>query len=323
MKEPKPVGQILQGLSLAKETHTRIRQRQIDAAVLMGSPDDSPLSILYQHAVLCQVYLPYRDPGDETRRWSRSNGYVDLEVEAGRAHDGQRFVDVGLPFGPRSRVVMMHINQLALVSKSRVIVTDETLTQFVRSNLKLTTDGRTIRVIGAQLLRLSAASIRLGAASGGKATTVHSHPIKGFDMWHTKEGGQRALWPSTIELSADYHESLQAHAVPLDGRAIAALAHSALALDVYAWLAQRLHRVPKDRPAFVPWTALHEQFGLNYDRLRKFREVFKVALKQVAAEYSKARFELDGRGMLLRHSAPPIPYRSDYVVRAVDKPVKS
>jgi len=38
--------------------------------------------------------------------------------------------------------------------------------------------------------------------------------------------------------------SRQTHAVPLDERALAGLAHSSLALDIYAWLAQRLHRVP-------------------------------------------------------------------------------
>jgi hypothetical protein len=35
------------------------------------------------------------------------------------------------------------------------------------------------------------------------------------------------LWPSTLRLSADYFESLTRFAVPLDERAIAALAHSA------------------------------------------------------------------------------------------------
>ena len=61
-------------------------------------------------------------------------------------------------------------------------------------------------------------------------------------------------------MSLDYFESLTRHAVPLDERAIAALAHSAMALDVYCWLAQRLHRIPEGKPQFVPWAALFEQF---------------------------------------------------------------
>lgn len=56
------------------------------------------------------------------------------------------------------------------------------------------------------------------------------------------------LWTSTIHLNGKYFASLKKHAVPLDERALAALSHSAMALDIYAWLAQRLHRVPRGRP---------------------------------------------------------------------------
>ena len=33
-------------------------------------PPDADDAILYQHSVLCQTCLPYRDPGDEIRLWS-------------------------------------------------------------------------------------------------------------------------------------------------------------------------------------------------------------------------------------------------------------
>ena len=59
------------------------------------------------------------------------------------------------------------------------------------------------------------------------------------------------MWPSTIKLGAEYFESLIEHAVPLDERSVAALAHSALALDLYVWLAQRLHRIPQEDEHFI------------------------------------------------------------------------
>jgi hypothetical protein len=46
-----------------------------------------------------------------------------------------------------------------------------------------------------------------------------------------------------------------------------------MALDVYTWLAQRLHRVSPAKPAFVPWVSLWEQFGQGYERIRDFRRV--------------------------------------------------
>ena len=88
-----------------------------------------------------------------------------------------------------------------------------------------------------------------------------------------------------------YFDSLTKHAVPLDSRAVAALAHSALDLDIYAWLAQRLHRIPKGKPQTITWQALKSQFGPDYDRLRKFREKFVPALKTVLTAYPSARIE--------------------------------
>jgi hypothetical protein len=103
--------------------------------------------------------------------------------------------------------------------------------------------------------------------------------------------------------------SLARHAVPLDERAIAALANSPLALDLYSWLAQRLHRVPKDRPQRITWQALQEQYGHAYTRPRAFRTEFLKVLALVHTQYRAARVEADGTGLELRHSPPPVAAR--------------
>jgi hypothetical protein len=115
--------------------------------------------------------------------------------------------------------------------------------------------------------------------------------VTAFDIWFPKDERQRVLWPSTVRLSLDYWESLKPHAVPLDDDLIARLSHSALALDIYAWLANRLHRIPANRPATISWPALHLQFGQGYARLDKFRQVFGVALKEVLTLDKAARIE--------------------------------
>ncbi|MGH7744473.1 MAG: replication protein RepA [Candidatus Dormibacteria bacterium] len=316
-KLPKPIGQLLGKLPLA--TLTPHHQRLLDAAALVGSPDD-PRSILYQHSVLCQTCLPFRDPGDAERTWERVNGGVRLKVLAGEAMDpvSAEFVSIGLPFGPKARLVLMHINQQAIRSKSPLIEVEDSLTKFVRRMLKLDTGGRTIRVVKDQLARLSAASIRLGLIKGGGAVTVNTQIVTAFDIWFPKDERQRVLWPSTVQLSKDYWESLQEHAVPLDEIAVGALAHSALALDIYAWLAHRLHRVPDGKAVLLAWPVLHAQFGLGYARLRDFRIYFKIALKAALAVYPHARVELDQRGMTVRNSPPPVAYQS---LQLVQKPV--
>jgi hypothetical protein len=222
--------------------------------------------------------------------------------------DQGRFVPVGLPFGPKARLILMHINQRALLAKSPEIEIQSSLTAFVR-RLKLDSHGRNMRTVKDQLSRLSASSVRLGVVRDGHALTVNSQIVTAFDIWFPKDDRQRVLWPSTVRLSLDYYESLKLHAVPLDEVDLGALSHSALALDIYAWLAQRLHRVPAGKPAFIPWPALHAQFGGHYDRLRDFRRVFKIALKQVTALYRAARIDVDGRGAALWNSPPPVPVR--------------
>ena len=70
--------------------------------------DQKQAATLYQHSVLCQTCMPYRDPGDAIRIWQRRNGFVRLELQAGRMLDPDMddFVNVGLPFGPKPRLVL-------------------------------------------------------------------------------------------------------------------------------------------------------------------------------------------------------------------------
>ena len=299
---------------------TPTQQRVIEAA--SAGDTDATLALLYQHSALCQTFLPYRDPGDEARTWERLNGNVHLELLAGKAMHPveERLMPVGLPFGPKARLVLMHINQQALLAQSPEIEVQDTLTSFVRRSLKLDTGGRTVRTVKDQLARLSASSIRLGMVKDGRAQNVSSQIVSAFDIWFPKDERQRVFWPSTVRLSLDYWESLKAHAVPLVESHIAALSHSGMALDIYAWLAQRLHRVPPGKPALVSWPLLQVQFGVDYAQLFHFRAAFRTALRQVLALYRAAKVEIDRRGLTLYHSQPAVMPRLQIVV--VDKPVE-
>ena len=151
----------------------------------------------------------------------------------------------------------------------------------------------------------------MGLVEGGHAVQVNTQIVSAFDLWYPDEPGQRVLWPSTVRLSAEYYASLSRHAVPLDRRAVGALAGSSLALDVYVWLAQRLHRVPAGKPQFLGWATLHDQFGQGYARVRDFRARFLATLRQVTAVYPTARLTADERGVTLEQSPPPVAGRND------------
>lgn len=274
---------------------------------LVEMPFEDDPSVLYQHSVLCQTCMPYRDPG-QIRAWQRRNGIVSLHIQAGNAYDAghDTWVEVGLPHGPKPRLVLCHLNTEATVRQSPVIELEDSLTAFVRRTLGLDPKGRNIKTVKEQLSRLAAADFRFGMGIDGRSVTIKSNVIEGFELWTPKNERQRVLWPTTVQFSRAYFESLMAHAVPLNEEAIARLSHSAMALDIYTWLAQRLHRVAAGKPSLVPWVSMKEQFGQDYARMVDFRRVFIRTLRQVKAVYPAARIEPDRQGLRLWHSQPPV-----------------
>ena len=284
---------------------------------LLDGAETGPDAILYQHSILCQTGLPYRNPGDDVRSWQQRNGTARLEISAGKAMHPElgELVPVGLPYGPKPRLILAHLNSEALRRRSPVVEIEASLTAFVK-RLKLDTGGRTIGSIKDQLARLAASHVTLGFVAGDDAITINTQIVTAFKikLWFPKEDG-RVIWPSEVRLSTEYFDSLTRHAVPLREGALMALSSSAMGLDLYAWLAQRLHRIKWGQPVFVPWTALQEQFGWHYGRMDNFKAMFRQTLRQVHNQYRAADVELDGKGMTLRHSPPPVKSRTGIVVQ--------
>jgi Plasmid encoded RepA protein len=272
----------------------------------IDTDQDNEARLSFQHTVFCQTGLPYRNPGDDMREWQREQGAVSLLVKAGEARNPitRQWVRLGLPWGTKPRLILAHLNAEALRQASPVIEVENSLSAFVK-RIRGFNGGREIRVFKDQLSRLSVAVVRLATTRGDRAFQINTQVVTAFELWPELDDRQRVLWPTTIQLSRDYFDSLQEHAVPLNEADLAALAHSAMALDIYAWLAQRLHRVNPARPAFIQWPALKQQFGLDYGQMKHFKPVFRVALRQVLARYKSARIEIDGYGMRL-HNSPPL-----------------
>jgi hypothetical protein len=303
----RPVGAIVEGLGRPERDlkPSASKLRVIEAALTIAQKGDVPIA--YQHSVLCQTCLPYRDPGKDMLFWDRENGFVSLSLAAGRAYHPQRkWVQMGLPFGPKPRQVLCYINTQAIVQQRPVVDVEDTLGSFIKV-MRYDHCGRNFKTVKEQIARLAAADFRLGVTDGGESAETHKGTIvQSFNLWAEPVDGQRVFWPRSITLDERYFKSLLNHAVPLNAHALAALGHSAMALDVYAWLAQRLHRVSPRADSFVTWVSLQHQFGEGFTRIRDFRRRFKIALEDVHKVYPAARFETDEGGMILKNSAPPV-----------------
>ena len=286
---------------------SRVHRRLIEPIELEQGAEQQ---LAFQHTVFCQTSLPYRNPGDDVRLWQREQGAVTLLVQAGHVANPKthKMMEVGLPWGTKPRLILAHLNAEALRQGSPTIEVEGSLSAFVK-RIRGFDSGREIRAFKDQLTRLSASNVRLALFREKSALQINTQIVTAFDLWLTKDDRQRILWPSTIRISLDYFASLQEHAVPLNEADLAALAHSAMALDIYAWLAQRLHRVAPNRPVFIQWPAIMQQFGLDYGRMEHFKPKFRTALRQVLTRYQVARIEVDGQGLRLFNSPPPVTKR--------------
>lgn len=204
------------------------RQRRLieaSAAIRTARPAD----VDFLHTIQCQCGIPYNNPGEDVRAWERSQGHATLRIEAGAAIDPRtgKFVEVGLPYGEKPRLVLIHLASEAVRTRNPVVDVEDSMTAFARS-LGLDTNGPSLRHLKDQLARLAAATVRMGLVEEGRAVQVNTQIVSAFDLWYPTEPDQRMLWPSTVRLSEEYFQSLARHAVPLDRRAVGALATSSL-----------------------------------------------------------------------------------------------
>ncbi len=270
---------------------------------------EQPDRLQFSHSVLCQVGMPRKST--PLRSFERTNGNLSLLVEAGKLWNGLSWTEQPLPYGAIPRLVMVHVSTEAVRTRSRVIDIGESMRQYLlQLGLQVSGGPRGgYTALRRQLQALAACHMTLGMTNGDRVSTIDAKPIKRFDAWILNglhDGSQRTLWPGELELSEDFFDTLTRHAVPLDYRALAALKHSALALDIYTWLAHRLQRVRDHRGTKVSWGNLKDQFGQDYGRSKDFKKSFRHALKQVCLVYPDANLRDVPGGLLLKPSHAPV-----------------
>ena len=104
-----------------------------------------------------------------------------------------------------------------------------------------------------------------------------------------------------------FYESLIRHPLPVREAAIRALSGRSMAIDLYIWLAYRLHHLT--RPTRVPWPALYRQFGAGFAQPRQLRAHAREALALALAAYPEARVGVEDDALTLMPSPAPVPER--------------
>lgn len=297
--------------ALPREMRRRTIVRE-DLAAVPPSQED----LRHIHSVLAICGLPYDNMGD-VRRFERRQGNMSLVVTAGElpTPHGQ-WQAQPLPYGPKARLILMHLCSEAIRQKSATIEIADTFTAFVRDMGFADSGGARgpLTAFKQQLNALAACNMNLATWDGKTAKTKRFSPIEEFEIWLSSNPGQGSLWASTLTFSPTMFDSLQKHALPVNLKAVRAFQGSARKLDLYFWLGYRLYNMEK--PIAISWDALGQQFGGGYARERDFRRSIATELKQIAEVFPKLPIKLTEKGLILAPAGPEV------LALPVPKPVK-
>ncbi|EHD6004942.1 replication protein [Salmonella enterica] len=275
----------------------------LEVATDIATTPPSGQDMAFTHAVLCQVGLPRAKV--EGREFMRQSGQAWVNVQAGYLDEGKGPVLQPLPYGVMPRLALAWVSSYAKRHNTREIPIGDSAAEFLRL-MDMDSQGARYATLRRQMHALAACRLQLGF----KGRTFNGQPVESFDAWvANRDDNQRTLWPGVMTLSEHYFNELRDSAVPLDNRALHALKGSALALDVYCWLAHRLHRI-EGRGVTLHWKSLREQFAQEYkgkDPDKDFKKKFLPALQKVMAVYPAAKVKQVTGGLLLMGSPPPVP----------------
>lgn len=268
---------------------------------------DERVAAGFTYSGFCMASLPHRSLPDD-REWVRKSGDFSLIIEPGKLfrHGDEEGVLFGVPFGPRARVILLYLQSEAIKTNSREIELGSSMRQWL-DRMGIERGGKTYRAFRDQAARISACRLTFAFRKQGREGFIRDSIVDGglslFDIG--ADGRQGRLWKETVLLGEKFFQSLKKHPVPLWDGAISRLANQSLAIDIYCWLAYRLHALVK--PMTVDWSALYSQFGASYAHLHHFKPRFLDSLKTALIVYPDARVALaDDAGVILHPSAPPV-----------------
>ena len=302
---------------IKSEAQNDLTPRQIQivetVAQIQGS-QASPLDAAFMAKHLVQVTLPHSDPGD-IPVWTRTNG--DLILVVARTNvDADTGKLIGYPYGSTPRLLLYWMTSEAVRTKSRVLKLGNSLSEFVECvGLSSNTGGgkrSNPTRLKDQMNRLFSATI-----SFQYCDRSGTRPEQRLNMsvttrtqlwWNPKKPSQENLFESWLELGQEFFETITNAPVPVDVRALRALNHCPLALDLYGWSTYKAYSTTKrNREEFVSYRDLQAQFGTQYADIKDFKKRFRGPLNLVRAVYPALNVVIDKGGIVIRPSKTALP----------------
>jgi Plasmid encoded RepA protein len=288
------------GLDAARNLATTKAERAaVEAAALVLGEEESRLGIT--HAGFAMTSLPHKRIEDGL--WKREGHRTTLLVESGRTRNGNL---VGVPYGSIARLILLYLQTEAIRTNAPEVELGKSMKSWM-SRMSLTTGGKTYQLVIEQARRISACRLTFftDRENGGESRYNGAFVQDAITFASVIDEDQRNLWQDRVRLDPSFWRSLKDHPVPVREEAIQAIGTRSLAIDVYIWLAYRLHSLAKPTP--VSWAAVHAQFGAGFRLVRQIKPTFIEALNMALAVYPEARVNADKQGLILHPSPPAVP----------------
>jgi hypothetical protein len=276
-------------------------RRVVDAASQYMAAEESEVSFLYSG--WAQSGLPHKRLADD-EPWHIRTDHMSLIVQPGmKSVRSGEIVHVGVPFGSRARLVLIYLQSESLRLNSKEVPLGKTLHAWL-GRLGISIGGKSMAAVREQAERISRCRMTFEVHSLGKVGLLNQNILDRAMFVDNDPGAQGSLFIQTATLSDTFFEQLKKHPVPIQESAISSISNNSLAIDIYCWLAYRLHSLEKPTP--ITWKALHAQFGKGVADPKNFRRFFKGTLDLALAVYPEAQVDVMERGLTLNPSKPPV-----------------
>jgi hypothetical protein len=210
---------------------------------------------------------------------------------------------LGVPYGSYARFILLFLQSQAVKSGSREIELGRSM-RFWLGNMGLSIGGTTYRMVNEQARRISGCTLTFYADKDKREIMRRGGFVDGSITMADVMTDQPSLWQERVLLNEEFFQALRDHPVPLSEAALRAIGPRSMVIDIYIWLAYRLHALKGD--VEVSWPSLYAQFGAGYSRLRDFRAGFIGGLELATAVYPEARISVDEHCVTLRPSRPAV-----------------
>ncbi len=286
-----------QGIEEARrQAVTKHERMVIEAAYQVLSDDAERMGFTYSGFALTS--LPHKPQAGPT--WRREGHNLTLVLQAGIDRNEK---SIGLPYGSYARFILLFLQSEAIRTGSREIELGRSMRVWLGC-MGLSIGGMTYKKVSEQARRISGCTLTFFADKSGAQIKSRGGFVKTEITMTNALGDQPALWQDRVLLDEDFFRALREHPVPLSEAALRAIGPRSMVIDVYIWLAYRLHALKRD--VEVGWPALYAQFGAGFGTIRRFRQHFLECLALAVAAYPEARVTVGDRGLNLRPSRPAI-----------------